>query len=275
MSEALTVTQALALARAAGVARLDAQILLAHQWHCARSWLLAHDDALLDAPATAVFRARLVQRAAGVPLAYLVGSREFHGLDLQVSPAVLVPRPETEGLVDWAIEVLVGRKAPQVADLGTGSGAIALAIKKRLPQVRMLAADASADALAIARTNAARHGLALEWAHGDWWAPLAGRRFDLVLSNPPYIAADDPHLAALAHEPRSALTPGGDGLGALRRIVADAPAHLLPGGWLLLEHGHDQGGAVQQLLESRGFGTLQMRHDLAGLPRISGARWAG
>lgn len=263
------MADALARAREAGVARLDAQLLLGHHLRRDRAWLLAHDDAPLG-DVQAAFEAALARRAAGVPLAYLVGEREFRGLPLAVSPAVLVPRPETEGLVEWALELA----APEatVVDLGTGSGAIALAFAQARPRARVAATDASADALAVARGNAQRLGLAVEFLHGDWWQPLAGRRFDLVLSNPPYIAGDDPHLAALAHEPRAALTPEGDGLAALRTIVAGAPAHLAPGGWLLLEHGFEQAPAVQALLAAAGFGALATRLDLAGLPRCTGGR---
>jgi len=186
---------------------------------------------------------------------------------------VLVPRPETELLVEWALECLPAEAAVDVIDLGTGSGAIALALQRERPLARVHASDASADALAVARGNAQRLGLAVQFVHGDWWAPLQGRRFALAVSNPPYIAGDDPHLPALVHEPRGALTPEGDGLDALRRVVRDAPAHLLPGAWLLLEHGHDQADAVQALLHAAGFEAPQTRADLAGLPRCTGARW--
>jgi release factor glutamine methyltransferase len=263
----------LTAARQAGVERLDAQLLLAHLLNRPRAWLLAHDEQLLHDKQVARLRAQLQQRAAGVPLAYLVGEREFCGLRLQVTPDVLVPRPETELLVEWALERLTTAPADSVVDLGTGSGAIALAVKQRRPGAAVIASDASAAALRVAQSNGTRHGLAVEWLHGDWWAPLRGRRFGLAVSNPPYVAGDDPHLAALAHEPRGALTPEGDGLAALRRIVQDAPAHLLPGAWLLLEHGHDQAKAVQALLAARGFVDAQTRLDLAGLPRCTGATW--
>jgi release factor glutamine methyltransferase len=215
-------------------------------------------------------------RAAGEPLAYLLGEREFHGLRLRVTPAVLVPRPDTETLVDWALELLAAdfatTPAPQVADLGSGSGAIALALKHRHPGADVCAVELDAAALEVARANAAALGLAVEFIQGDWLQPLAGRRYHLLVSNPPYIAADDPHLAALRHEPRHALTPGGDGLPAIERIVRDAPRHLLSGGWLLLEHGHDQADAVHQRLAHAGFTQLHTRHDLAGRPRCTGGR---
>jgi release factor glutamine methyltransferase len=265
----MRIAEWLAQARALGVARLDAQLLAAHTLQRPRAWLLAHDDAELPTTCAALLRAQLAQRAAGVPLAYLVGEREFHGLRLAVTPDVLVPRPETELLVDWALAL----QADSVVDLGTGSGAVALAIQHRQPAARVCATDASAKALAVARANAHRLQLNVEFVHGDWWAPLAGRRFALAASNPPYVAGDDAHLAALVHEPRFALTPEGDGLAALRRIVEGAPDHLLPGAWLLLEHGHDQAAAVQRLLAACGFGPATTRHDLAGLPRCTGAAW--
>jgi len=270
-----TVASALTHARASGVDRLDAQLLLARSLQRSRSWLIAHEDAPLTADQQQAFAADCRRRADDVPLAYLLGEREFHGLQLQLSPAVLVPRPETETLVDWGLERLSlwAQGAPRVADLGTGSGAIALALKHRHQAASVCAVDCSADALAVAAGNAARLGLMVEWLVGDWWQALAGRRFHLVLSNPPYVAADDPHLAALRHEPLLALTPGGDGLGALRRIVHDAGPHLIDGAWLLLEHGHDQADAVRAMLRQAGFATVQTRTDLAGRPRCSGGCW--
>lgn len=269
----MRVRDALAAARAAGLARLDAQRLLSHHLARPREWLIAHDDESLAADTAAAFAADVQRRAAGVPLAYLVGEREFHGLALAVSPAVLVPRPETEGLVDWALE----HAAPgaTVVDLGTGSGAIALALAHARPDLRVTATDASTEALAVARANAQRLALAVEFVEGDWWGPLAGRRFDLAVSNPPYIAGDDGHLAALVHEPRRALTPEGDGLAALRALVAGAAAHLTAGGWLLMEHGFDQAPAVQALLHAARFQAVETRRDLAGLPRCTGGRAPG
>ena len=270
----MRLADALQAARHAGVARLDAQLLLAHHLQRPREWLLAHDDALLDKASAAAFAADIERRAAGVPLAYLVGVREFHGLRLHVTPAVLVPRPETELLVDWAIELL-GQRPATVVDLGTGSGAIALALRHRCAEATLTATDTSEAALTVAADNAVRLGLAIEFIAGDWWQPLAGRRFDLAISNPPYVAGDDPHLRALTHEPRAALTPEGDGLAALRRLVADAPPRLNPGAWLLLEHGYDQAPAMRALFAERGFAKPETRDDLAGLPRCTGARWPG
>ncbi len=271
----MRIAQALSEARAMGVARLDAQLLLAHLLGRAREWLLAHDDDPLDGPQAAALHALLARRVAGEPLAYLVGEREFCGLALKVSPAVLVPRPETEGLVEWALACLRTAPARSAVDLGTGSGAVALAIKRGRPDVAVVASDASVAALAVAQANAVRHGLAVELVAGSWWTPLTGRRFGLAVSNPPYVAAGDIHLDALTHEPQQALTSGVDGLAALREIIAGAPDHLLPGAWLLLEHGHDQARAVQAMLTAQGFETPVTRADLAGLPRCTGAAWSG
>ena len=271
----LTVARALHQARALGVDRLDAQLILAQLFSQSRSWLLAHDDVALDAPQADARLALFARRAAGEPLAYLLGEKEFHGLMLQVDPNVLVPRPDTEVLVDWAIALLGGalaaRPEPRVIDLGTGSGAIALAVKQACPAAAMLATDASEAALAVARGNADRFGLDLSFASGSWWAGLDGRRFDLILSNPPYIAGGDPHLTALRHEPTLALTPGGDGLDALREIVDTACDHLEPGGWILLEHGFDQADAVQALLREHDFVDIDTRRDLGDQPRCTGA----
>ncbi len=271
----MNVGAALAQARALGLNRLDAQLLLGRLLGQTRTWLIAHDDAALSAQQLQAFLAACRRRAAGEPLAYLLGEREFHGLMLQVGPDVLVPRPDTETLVDWALQLLGTPLAgvPEVADLGTGSGAIALALKHRHPTARVCAVEFSAPALALARANGGRHGLQVEWLAGDWWQPLAGRRFHLVVSNPPYVAGNDPHLAALHHEPALALTPGADGLSALACIVHGAPAHLYDGGWLLLEHGHEQADAVCRLLADAGFAAVQTRADLAGLPRCSGGHW--
>lgn len=273
----LTVTQAQTEAGKLGVAQLDAQWLLAHVLQQDRTWLLTHDDHVLSAEQDRAWHALVQRRAAGEPFAYLVGEREFHGLTLQVSPAVLVPRPDTETLVDWALELLAGELAaqtsPAVIDLGTGSGAIALAVKHRWPAARVQALDASPDALAQAQVNAQRLQLAVQFHRSDWWQAVAGQRFALALSNPPYIAEGDPHLVALTHEPMLALTSGPDGLDAIRRIVDYAPAYLLPGAWLLLEHGWDQAAAVRALLQAAGFEAVATRRDLGQQERCTGGRW--
>ncbi len=267
------VAQTLRHAQALGVERLDARRLLAHVLGRAPAWLIAHDDAQLTDADWRRIDALLQRRAAGEPLAYLVGEKAFHALALRVTPDVLVPRPETELLVEWALELLPGLgAAPAVLDLGTGSGAVALAVAHGWPQARVTAVDASAPALAVARANGERLGLTVEWLAADWYAALAGRRFDLVVSNPPYVAEGDPHLEALRHEPRRALTAGPDGLDDLRRIVADAPQHLRAGGWLIVEHGHDQAGAVQQLMREHHCRDIATRTDLAGLPRCTAGR---
>jgi release factor glutamine methyltransferase len=276
-ADARTVAEALAAARARGLDRLDAQLLLSHHLGRDRAWLLAHDSDALTPDVLTRFDADVHRRADGVPLAYLTGTREFHGLQLQISPAVLDPRPDTETLVDWALELLALTSEPQpaVVDLGTGSGAVALAIAHRCRGVRVTATDVSPDALAVAGANARRLGLAVELAAGPWWSAVAGRRFAMAVSNPPYIAGDDPHLPALRHEPLMALTPGGDGLDAIRAIVAGAPQALLPGAWLLIEHGWDQAEAVHALLHAAGFDEVQSRHDLGGHARCSGGRRPG
>ncbi|MBV8503403.1 MAG: peptide chain release factor N(5)-glutamine methyltransferase [Paucibacter sp.] len=264
----MTVAEALTLARSLGVDALDAKLLLARLLGQDRGWLITHDDAPVDESA---LRPLLERRAAGEPFAYIVGEQEFHGLLLKVTPATLIPRADTETLVDWALELLV--PGTRVVDLGTGSGAIALALKHRKPTVEVHAVDLSEAALAVAQANAARLGLCVTFHAGSWLAPLARQRFSMIVSNPPYIAAEDPHLDSLGHEPISALTPGGNGLSDLQTIVQAAPDHLEPGGWLLLEHGHDQADAVATLLRQRGFSTLSLRRDLGGNPRASGGRW--
>jgi release factor glutamine methyltransferase len=273
-----SVAQALAAAVALGVERLDAQLLLLHALGRAphdRAWLLAHDTDVMPEAAWAAMAAQLSRRMAGEPVAYLLGEKEFHGLDLKVDARVLVPRPDTETLVEWALECMdrvEGHAAPRVLDLGTGSGAIALALQNARRDARVDAVDASADALAVAQANALRLTLPVRFAQADW-LDGAGSGYTVIASNPPYIAAGDPHLPALCHEPVSALVAGADGLDDIRRIVKTAPAHLAEGGWLLLEHGHDQAAAVRQLLAERGFAEVQSRDDLAGIPRCSGGIW--
>jgi release factor glutamine methyltransferase len=273
-----TVAAALAEARSLGLARLDAQLLLAHVLGRTRSWVIANDREALDAPAWQRWSTLVRRRAAGEPLAYLTGEREFHGLSLQVTPQVLVPRPDTEVLVEWALELIdahvaaTGRAAPRVIDLGTGSGAIALAVKHARPACDVTAVDLSPGALEVARANGRRLALPVRWLHSDWFAAVAGERFDLVLANAPYIAESDPHLADLHHEPLSALASGPQGLDAITHLVAAARDHLSPQAWLLLEHGHNQAAPVRDLLHAANYRDIAMRHDLAGQPRCTGAR---
>lgn len=268
-----TVTQALQQAAAAGLARLDAQMLLLHTLGRAthdRAWLVAHDGNTLADEAAQRFASLCQRRADGEPVAYLTGFKEFFGLTLQVDSRVLDPRPDTETLVEWALDLL--DKPMAVADLGTGSGAIALALQHQRPQAQVTAVDASADALDVARANAARLGLPVTFRLGSW---LDGdtSHYGLIVSNPPYVAAADPHLAALRHEPLQALASGPDGLADIRQIIQQAPARLHPGGWLLLEHGHDQAQAVRNLLAAQGFTQVSSRRDLAGIERCSGGQW--
>ena len=271
MPELATIAQALAHARALGVDRLDAQLLIAHQLGRTRAWLLAHDDAPIADGAGLL--AQLQRRASGEPLAYLVGEREFHGLLLQVTPDVLIPRPDTETLVDWALELLSDIDAPRMIDLGTGSGAIALALKHACPRARVHASDTSAVALNVARHNGERLGLRIDWHEGDWWQALApALNFDLAVANPPYIAPGDPHLQALRHEPANALVAQRGGLADIERIVIGAPVYLKPGAWLLIEHGFDQAEAVRERLLLAGFTAVDTRCDLAGRPRASGGK---
>jgi release factor glutamine methyltransferase len=269
----MTLQDALRTAASLGLERLDAQLLLLHvlgRGAGERAWLIAHDDDALAPADEARLRALCERRRAGEPLAYLTGEREFFGLPLQVDARVLVPRPDTETLVEWALEVLRGRQAPRVVDLGTGSGAIALAIQSARPDASVEAVDRSAGALAVAAANAQRLGLPLRFRQASW---LEGAgTYDLIASNPPYIAAGDLHLQALSHEPQEALVAGPDGLSDLRAIARAAPAHLAPGGWLLLEHGHDQAAAVQALLREAGLADVGSRHDLAGIARCTGGR---
>jgi len=275
------IAQALAQAQAQGLARIDAQLLLLHvlaRPDAGRAWLLAHDTDPLEPDTQARFATLCQRRLAGEPVAYLTGHKEFYGLPLQVDARVLDPRPDTETLVDWALMLALPQPAPRIVDLGTGSGAIALALQHQCPHAQVLAVDASEDALAVARANAGRLGLPVRFAWGNWLAGLdreAGGPFDLIVSNPPYIAADDPHLAALTHEPLQALASGADGLQDLRTIIRQAPDHLVAGGWLLLEHGHDQSAAVQALLVDRGFADVRSRDDLSGIARCTGGRWPG
>lgn len=256
----------------AGTGPGEAELLLAHILGCSRTWLYAHGDEELDDPAAQDFAALIERRRAGEPVAYLTGERGFWRFDLQVSPATLIPRPETELLVEQALERFPPDRELRVADLGTGSGAIALALALERPMARVIATDSSTTALEVAASNARSLGLDnVEFRHGDWLAPLAGERFDLIVSNPPYIADDDAHLQRgdLRYEPRSALASGIDGLDDIRTIILGAPALLVPGGWLLLEHGLDQGSAVRELLGRAGLIEVETVVDLEQRERVS------
>jgi release factor glutamine methyltransferase len=252
----------------AGIEAREARLLLAHAMRCSEAQVLGFPEREVPASASGFFADYLRRRKKGEPVAYIVGEKEFYGLALEVTPAVLIPRPETELLVELAL----ARGFSSLADLGTGSGAIAIAVKKHRPAARVLAVDVSAAALEVARRNAARHGAQVEFRSGAWLAPIEGERFDRHDANPPDVAAGDPHLAELAFEPVAALVSGPDGLAALREITREAPAHLAPGGWLLLEHGLGQDAAVRSLLGQAGLEEARTWPDLAGIPRVSGAR---
>ncbi len=274
-----TVAQALASARASGLDALDAQVLLAKSLKQPRAWLLAFDDAQLDPGHQGDFATLVARRARGEPLAYLTGEKEFCGLLLHVGPAVLIPRPETEHLVLWGVEILREQFAAiaeaQVLDLGAGSGAIALAVKAAHPAARVVATDVDAKALSLAQDNSKRLALDVEFRLGPWWTAVARQTFHLVLCNPPYVSSSDPHLAALTFEPQQALTPGATGLEALQSVVQNAPEHLREAAWLLVEHGFDQAAQVSALMQGHGFTQVQTRHDLAGHPRCTGGCWPG
>lgn len=264
----------LAAVRDTADARRDAQVLLGFALGVTRAWVTTHPDQAADSEAAARFRSLVALRVSGHPVAYLLGVKEFYGLPLRVTPDVLIPRPETEELVEAALERLPQGEARTVLDLGTGSGCIAIAIARQRPAAQVTAVDSSSPALALARENAAALDVEVEFLESDWFSALSGRRFDLILANPPYVAADDPHLRQgdLRYEPRPALAAGADGLADLRLIVGAAPKYLRSGGWLLLEHGYDQAGACRDLLRKAGFSELVFRADIAGLPRIAGGR---
>jgi release factor glutamine methyltransferase len=280
----MTLGQALQQVGQQGLDRLDAQRLLLHVLAPGqardRAWLLAHDQDLLPAHLAQAFLALVQRRLAGEPLAYLTGERGFFGLSLHVDARVLDPRPDTETLVEWALERLdavpSAQRPVQVLDMGTGSGAIALALQHHCPWAQVSAVDASAEALAVAQANELRLRQApmtpIAFYQGSWFQPVTAN-FDLIVSNPPYIAEGDPHLPALRFEPHTALVSGPDGLSDLRHLINQAPHHLKPGGGLLLEHGWDQALAVRQLLTQAGFEQVNSRKDLAGIERCSGGVW--
>lgn len=265
------------LASASITPRLDAEILLAHVLQVSRSQLFAHPEQRVADRQLRLFALLVVARQKGRPVAYLTGRREFWSLNLKVNSDTLIPRPETELLVEQSLRHLPVGARWYLLDLGTGSGAIALALAKERPHCRITATDISQSALAVAQENARNLGLQnLEFLQGNWFEPIPGRRYSLIASNPPYVPDADPHLSAgdLRFEPRQALTGGPDGLAAIRKIALRAPAHLEPGGVLALEHGNDQAARVRELLASAGFGELRSFRDLAGIERVTTGRFA-
>lgn len=260
------------LAGASPTPKLDAQCLLTAVCGLGHAQQLAYPERILTADEHRRFLELLARRVAGEPVAYLTGRRGFWSLDLQVTPDVLVPRPETELLVEWALECLHGLVAPRVADLGTGSGSIALALAVERPDAHVDAMDQSAAALTVAQGNARTLGIdTVRWLTGDWCTPLA-QDYALIVSNPPYLRADDPHLADLRYEPETALVAGADGLAALRAVIDCARGHLVADGWLLVEHGYDQAPAVARLFHEAGYVDVQLRRDAGGQPRATGGR---
>lgn len=260
------------LIAASGLSRLESALLLIHVSGATRAWLLAHDDEALPPVQEAAFLGLAARRRAGEPIAYLLGEREFYGRPFAVTPAVLIPRPETEHLIDAALERVGRDRAARVVDLGSGSGAIAVTLALEAPQWEVAAVDLSADALAVARANADALGARVSFCHGSWYQPLpADARYDLIASNPPYIRADDHHLdeGDVRFEPRLALTDEGDGLSCLRAIAAGALSRLLPGGWLMVEHGYDQGAACRELFVAAGLRRVETLRDLAGQERLT------
>jgi len=268
-----TISAAIAVS---GLAPLEAKMLLAHVLNRDRAWLAAHGDAALDPSKARAFDALVRRRSAGEPVAYLTGRREFFALDLEITPDVLIPRAETEGLVELALAWLAPDAALRVLDLGCGSGAVALAIARERSLVSVLGVDVSSEAIELARRNGARLAIGnAAFIESDWFADVPAERFAVIVANPPYVADDDPHLRAgdLRFEPHAALAAGHDGLDAIRAIVAAAPPHLAPGAQLALEHGYDQAEAVRALLKAAGFEAIASARDLAGIERITYGRW--
>jgi len=266
-----SIAAALSETRAA-VPMNEARLLLRHVLGCEAAFLEAHRDDALPAHAAAEFAKLVNRRAAGEPIAYLTGSREFYGRDFAVTPDVLIPRPETELLVDLAMASLQGISPARVLDLGTGSGCIAVTLALELEGAEITAVDISPAALELARRNAARHGAVIRCLHSDWFEGLGDSRYHLIVANPPYIASLDPHMSQgdLRFEPRQALAGGDDGLAAIRNIVAGSAPHLLPGAELWFEHGYDQAESARMLLEQAGFTGIEQHRDLAGIVRVSG-----
>jgi release factor glutamine methyltransferase len=255
-------------------ARREVRLLLAFALDCGFGRLLAHPELAADAQSNARYRACYDRRRRGEPVAYITGRREFYGLEFEVTPAVLVPRPETETVVDLALKHIPEQASNTILDLGTGSGCLAVTLAKLRPNAQVFAVDLSPEALEVAARNVARHGASnVRLLQGRWYEPVQHRRFDLIVSNPPYVAEGDPHLERgdVRFEPRAALVSGRDGLDAIRAIIAGASVHLNPDGWLILEHGYDQQRSLEQLALDAGFGSLRSHPDLAGKPRVLGA----
>lgn len=266
---------ATSLALARDEARIEVQMLLQRAMNVGRAYLLAHPEQVLDATRQAEYEAMLQRRLQGEPIAYVLGEREFYGLNFKVTPDTLIPRPETELLVEVALQRIPSHGQFRVLDLGTGTGAIALSIAHARPDVELVALDASSAALEVARENAQRLGIGnVRFVQSDWFAALARQCFDLIVSNPPYIAANDIHLSQgdVRFEPPSALASGEDGLDDIRCIILQARDFLEPGGWLLLEHGYDQAAQVRNLLERAGYTDILFQADLAGIERVSGGK---
>lgn len=270
-----TIAGALAAARQA-IPITEARLLLLHALGASAAWLEAHRDDPLPRSAAEAFAALVERRALGEPVAYLLGFREFYGREFSVTPDVLIPRPETELLVEIGRQKVGAGDTASLLDLGTGSGCVAITLALEIPDALVVAADFSPAALAVARANATLLCAKVSFVESDWFSGFTGQRFDLIVANPPYVAAGDPHLTEgdLRFEPMAALACGADGLDAIRRIIGDAPRHLVPGGWLLLEHGYDQAAAMRELLAAAGFADIEQHRDLAGIVRVSGGRWA-
>ena len=253
-------------------ASLEANLLLQHILNVNRAWLIAHAEDILTTEQDAIFEALLQRRLNGEPIAHILGSREFFGLNLKVTADTLIPRPDTETLVEAALEKIPKTAQARVLDLGTGTGAIALALAKHCPQAHVTAVDFSENALTVARENAENLSTPnVSFMHSHWFSALNNQQFDLIVSNPPYIAEHDPHLTQgdVRFEPKSALTSGADGLNDIRHIIAHAPQHLRPSGWLMLEHGYDQAEAVAKLMAEAGFTEIAHAQDLAGIQRVT------
>ncbi len=258
--------------------RVDARVLLQYILHVNHAYLLTHPEEVLVEERSEAFNKLVMQRVQGMPIAYLTGECAFYDLTFKVSPAVLIPRPETELLIELALARIPSDRSYQILDLGTGSGAIAITLAKHCPQAEVVAVDLSADAVSIASMNTKNLGVDnVCFVRGNWFDGLVGKKFDMIVSNPPYVAEGDPHLKQgdLRFEPQMALTASDNGLASLSKITAHAPAYLVAGGWLLLEHGYDQAAVCRQLLANTDFSNISSYTDLAGIMRVSGGQFNG